>query len=100
MVYVVVCVGETATLPAAPVTVPTPLSMLSVVAPRDFQLSVDCCPGVMFAGLAVSVTESGAFTVACAVAVAVPFVAVIVYVVVAAGLTVMLPLGAVTDPIP
>jgi hypothetical protein len=52
--------------------------MLREVAPRAFHVNVDCCPGVMFGGLALSVTERGAFTVAEAAAVAVPFVAVIV----------------------
>jgi hypothetical protein len=46
--------------------------------PWDTQLKVDWLPGAIFAGVAFNVTARGAFTVAVAVAVAVPLVAVIV----------------------
>jgi len=52
--------------------------MLTEAAPVEAHVKVDWLPGAIFAGLAFSVTAKGAFTVAVAVAVAEPFVAVIV----------------------
>ena len=70
--------GDTLTFPAGAATVPIPLSILNVLAPRDFHDSTACWPEVTLAGLAARLTDSGAFTMVWAVAVAVPFVAVIV----------------------
>lgn len=83
-----VMVGETPML--VPVTVPTPLSMLSVDAPDTVQLSVDLPPRTMVAGEAWKAEMTGAgTTVTVAVDDAEPeaLVAVRVYVVVAAGET-------------
>ena len=49
-----------------------------MLAPVEAQVSVDWPPGRTFTGFAVNVTASGAVTVAVAVVVAVPLVAVIV----------------------
>ena len=47
--------GLTFTEPVAPVTVPTPLLMLSEVAPLVFQLSTAVPPGLMLPGVAMNV---------------------------------------------
>jgi hypothetical protein len=52
--------------------------MLTDTAPVEAHVKVDWLPGAIFAGFAFRVTARGAFTVAVAVAVAVPLVAVIV----------------------
>jgi hypothetical protein len=52
--------------------------MLRDTAPCEAHVNVDWLPGAMFAGVAFNVTARGALTVAVAVAVAVPLVAVIV----------------------
>ncbi len=52
--------------------------MLTDAAPVDAHVKVDWLPGAIFAGFAFKVTARGAFTVAVAVAVAEPLVAVIV----------------------
>jgi hypothetical protein len=52
--------------------------MLSEAAFVDVQLNVDCPPEAIFAGVALSVTPSAVATVAVAVVVAVPLVAVMV----------------------
>ena len=65
-----------------PVTLPTPLSMLKLVAPLTDQLSVLLCPTVMAEGVAMKLDRVGGcgagFTVTMAVAVTLPvaFVAV------------------------
>ena len=65
-----------------PVTVPTPLSMLRLVAPDTDQLKVLLCPAVMVAGVAMKLEMAGGcgagFTVTVVVAVTLPaaFVAV------------------------
>jgi hypothetical protein len=52
--------------------------MLSEAAFVEVQLNVDCAPDAIFAGVAFSVTPSAVETVTDAVAVAAPFVAVMV----------------------
>jgi hypothetical protein len=54
------------------------LSMLREAALVEVQLSVDCAPDAMLAGVALSVTPKAVDTVTEDVAVAVPFVAVMV----------------------
>jgi hypothetical protein len=98
---VIVAVGLTDLVPDA-VTVPIPWLMETVVAFVLDQVSVDAAPDVIDVGDALSVTVGsggGALTVTVALAVADPaeLVAVTVYVVVAVGLTDLVP-DAVTVP--
>jgi hypothetical protein len=104
-VYVVVAVGETATLPEATgVTEPTPLLMAAPVQFEVVQESVEELPDVMPDGEAEnSPMAHGAatVTVAWAVLVPAPFVAASVYVAVLPGVTVAEPLGRLgRDPTP
>jgi hypothetical protein len=104
-VYVVVEVGETAALPEATgVTEPTPLLMAALVQFEVVQESVEELPDVMPNGEAENPPMAhGAATVtmAWAVLVPAPLVAVSVYVVVLPGVTVAEPLGRLArDPTP
>ena len=99
-VYVVVAEGVTS-FDVVPVTTPTALSMLRLLAPETDHESVVLAPTLMFAGLAAKLVIVGSdTTVTVAVANVDPaaLVAVSVYVVVAAGVTTLL--VPVTAPTP
>ena len=103
IVYVVVTRGVTLLVPPGTVTVPIALSIDRDVAPVELQVSVEAEPSLMVAGLAVKVTvgiEAPTVTVANAVLLPTAFVAVIVYVVDTTGVTLLVPPGTVTVPIP
>jgi hypothetical protein len=102
---VVVVSGLTLTEPLAEFDARLPGAMLSVVAPDVAQLSVLVPPWVMLFGLAVNELIVGRLgwvkvTVTVAVAEPVVFVAVRVYVVVAAGLRTTEPLADVDENVP
>jgi hypothetical protein len=104
-VYVVVAVGFTLVEPLAEVEVNVPGVMAMLDAPLVAQLSVLLEPEVMLEGLAVNELIVGlldAVTVTIAVEVIEPveFVAVSVYVVVAVGLTLVVPLADVEENVP
>lgn len=100
MVYVVVVAGETVELPFA-ATAPRPVTETDV-APEVLHCSVDVWPAVMLVGVAemdALGSPAATLTVTFCVVVPEPFVAVIVYVVVAVGATVVEP-EAATAPTP
>lgn len=100
MVYAVVTEGETLVDPVRG-TVPTPWSILALVASVELHESVAESPDMIVSGDAVILTVGGSFTVTVTLSVAVPPrpEAVIVYVVVIAGETRREPFTA-TSPMP
>jgi len=102
IVYVIVTAGDTDWVPLA-ATVPMPWSMEIVVAFAVLQSRSTLPPMAIVVGVAVIVAlNSPPFTVTVMLLVSDPyvFVAVKVYVVVTVGLTVWMPLGLATTPIP
>ena len=98
-----VTTGETLLVPPGTATVPIPWLIFNDVAPVELQVSVDAAPSFIVVGEAVKVTvgiEAPTVTVANAVLLPTAFVAVIVYVVDTLGVTLLVPPGTVTVPIP
>ena len=100
IVYVVVTLGVTLVDPFTS-TGPIPWSMLTLSAAVEVHVRVDVDPALIAEGSAEILTVGSVFTVTVTLLVTDPnvFVAVTVYVVVALGVTLVVPLSA-TDPIP